>query len=262
MNGLLRSLRLLVLRAWLPIGIVVAWWLVSATSTSFYFPPLQEIFLEIWNQWILGPRLVSDLLPSLADFAIGFFTAILLGTVIGVLIGRSAIGQATVAPIINFFRALPSPALVPIMLALFGIGPNMNIAVIVVGAIWPTLLNTVDGVRALDTQVREVTRSYRLTRWQTVSQVVLPSAAPQIFAGYRISLQIAIILIVVSEMVGATHGLGYQVIESQQLFRVTQTWAGTIILGVLGYLLTSAFLLVERRVLAWHVRMRIATGAG
>ena len=118
-----------------------------------------------------------------------------------------------------------------------------------------------DGVRSVDPQVRDMVRSYRLSPWQNIWRVVLPSAMPQIVAGYRISLQISIILIVVSEMVGSARGLGYFVLESQQLFRVTSTWAGTIMLGVLGYLLTSIFVVIERRVLSWQIRMRAATGA-
>jgi ABC-type nitrate/sulfonate/bicarbonate transport system permease component len=181
--------------------------------------------------------------------------------VLGVILGRNAVLRAFFAPIINFFRSLPSPALIPIVLAIFGLGNSMSIALIAIGAVWPTLLNTIDGVRSVDTQLRDMSRSYRLSRSQVITQVVLPSAGPQIVAGYRISLQISIILIVVSEMVGATRGLGYFVLESQQLFQVAQTWAGTIMLGLLGYLLTSVFVIVERRVLRWQIRMREATGA-
>jgi ABC-type nitrate/sulfonate/bicarbonate transport system permease component len=201
------------------------------------------------------------LLPSLTNFTIGFGTSVLLGTAVGVLLGMSPVLRALFAPVLTFFRSLPSPALIPIVLGIFGIGAGMNIALIVLGAVWPVLLNTIDGVRSVDTQLREMVRSYRLTRRQVITRVILPNAAPQIFAGYRISLQIAIILIVVSEMVGATHGLGYFVLESQQLFKVTQTWVGTILLGIIGYSLTLIFLRIERRVLRWHIRMRQATGA-
>ncbi|GAA1469187.1 ABC transporter permease [Microbacterium thalassium] len=263
MNGLdLRHhLHVFLLRAWLPVAIIALWWFTSETNPSLYFPPLSEIVDEIVGQWIFGPRLVEDLLPTLANFVAGLTIALVAGTVFGVILGRSPVLRAFLAPIINFFRSLPSPALIPIVLALFGLGNSMSIALIAIGAVWPTLLNTIDGVRSVDTQVRDMARSYRLTPWQIISQVVLPSAGPQIVAGYRISLQISIILIVVSEMVGATRGLGYFVLESQQLFQVPQTWAGTIMLGLLGYLLTSVFVVIERRVLRWQIRMREATGA-
>lgn len=254
-------LRLFLLRAWLPVAIIALWWVTSTANPSLYFPPLSVIVDEIVTQWIFGPRLVNDLLPTLANFAVGLSIALVGGTVLGVILGRNAVLRAFLAPLINFLRSLPSPALIPIVLVLFGLGSSMSIALIAIGAITPTLLNTIDGVRSVDTQVREVVRSYRLTPWQNIFRVVLPAAGPQIVAGYRISLQISIILIVVSEMVGATRGLGYFVLESQQLFRVPQTWAGTIMLGLLGYLLTQIFVVIERRVLRWQIRMRAATGA-
>lgn len=253
--------RLLVMRAWLPVLLIVLWWVLSANSEELYFPPLETILTEFVNQWILGPRWRTDLIPSLLNLAAGFLLSIVLGTGLGLLLGMWPVGRAITAPILTFFRALPSPALIPIVLGIFGIGASMNIALIVLGALWPTLLNTVDGVRSLDGQVREMVRSYRLTRLQAIRFVILPNAGPQIFAGYRISLQIAIILIVVSEMVGATRGLGYYVIESQQLFMITQTWVGTILLGIVGYLLTLLFVAAERRILRWQIRMRAATGA-
>lgn len=256
-----RTAQLLLLRAWLPVAIVALWWVTSTASPSLYFPPLPDIVDEIVWQWILGPRLVGDLLPTLGNFAIGLAIAIIGGTVLGVVLGRSVVIRALLAPLINFLRSLPSPALIPIALVLFGLGNSMSVALIATGAIWPTLLNTIDGVRGVDQQVRDMARSYRLTGWQTISRVVVPGASPQIIAGYRVSLQIAIILIVVSEMVGSTRGLGYFVLEAQQLFKVTQTWAGTVMLGLLGYLLTSLFVVVERRVLRWQIRMREATGA-
>lgn len=247
--------RLFVLRAWLPVLVFVAWWVLSDNSESLYFPPLREIMESLVDDWILGDRWRTDLLPSLQNFFIGFGVSVVLGSVLGVLLGMSQVLRALFAPVLTFFRALPSPALIPIVLGLFGIGASMNISLIVLGALWPTLLNTIDGVRSVDTQLREVSKSYRLSKWQIITQIVVPNAGPQMFSGYRISLQLSIILIVISEMVGATRGLGYFVLESQQMFRVTQTWVGTILLGLLGYLVTLLFVKLEGRVLRWQIRM-------
>lgn len=258
---IVHGLQVFLLRIWLPVLIVGIWWVTSELAPSLYYPRLSAIVEEIVGQWIFGPRLTKDLLPTMGNFAIGLAIAMIGGTILGVILGRSAILRAFLAPAINFARSLPSPALIPIVLALFGLGNNMNIALIAIGAVWPTLLNTMDGVRSVDPQVRDMTRSYRFSRWQNVWKVVLPAASPQIVAGYRVTLQISIILIVVSEMVGAARGLGYFVLESQQLFRVPQTWAGTVMLGLLGYLLTVLFVAIERRAMRWQIRMREATGA-
>ncbi|GAA3777177.1 ABC transporter permease [Microbacterium kribbense] len=256
-----RGWRLVIMRAWLPIVLVSAWWIASSGSEALYFPPLQDIVTSLVDDWILGPRWRTDLLPTLANLGLGFGISVVLGTVLGLILGQWAVGRALLAPILTFFRSLPSPALIPIVLGIFGIGSSMNVALIVLGALWPTLLNAIDGVRSVDTQAREMVRSYRLSRWQAIRYVILPNAGPQLFAGYRISLQIAIILIVVSEMVGATRGLGYFVIESQQLFMVTQTWVGTILLGIVGYVLILIFVQFEKRILRWQLQMRAATGA-
>lgn len=247
--------KLFVVRVWLPILVVVAWWLVSERSESLYFPPLREILESLFNEWVVGPRWRTDLLPSLKNFSIGFGVSVVLGSVLGVLLGMSQVMRALFAPVLAFFRALPSPALIPIVLGIFGIGASMNISLIVLGALWPTLLNTIDGVRSVDPQLRDVSKSYRLSRWQVITRIILPNASPQMFSGFRISLQLSIILIVISEMVGATRGLGYFVLESQQLFKIVQTWVGTILLGLLGYLVTLIFVKLEQRVLRWQVRM-------
>lgn len=242
---------------WLPVAILVLWWTLSARNASLYFPPLSSILQTFAADWF-GPRFSIDLVPSVVKFLIGFTLSSVLGIGLGVLLGMSKRLSQALDPIIQFLRSLPPPALLPFALVVFGIGDQMNVAMIVLGAIWPTLLNTIDGVRSMSEQVRDMARSYRLTRMQTLVSVVLPHASPQIFAGLRTSLQLSVILIVVSEMVGATRGLGFYVLQSQQTFRVTETWAGTLALGILGYLATQTFLLVERRVLSWHAGMTAA----
>lgn len=251
----MKTVKLVLLRAWLPVAIIVTWWIASADSTSLYFPPLSEILSTVASDWF-GPLFLQHLVPSIGKFVAGFLIAITLGVIIGLLIGLSPLARAIADPLVQFLRSLPPPTILPIGILLFGIGPSMNIFVIVFGAIWATLLNTADGVRGVDLQVRDTAKSFRLTRFQRIRYVVLPAAGPQIFAGMRTSLQISIILIVVSEMVGATSGIGYSVLKSQQTFKIVDTWAATIVLGILGYLATLLFLQVERRVLAWQAGMR------
>lgn len=256
-----KGLRLFALRAWLPVALVALWWAASAGSDSLYFPPLSRILDILLSDW-LGAGLTEHLLPSLGKFLAGFLIASAAGVVLGLLIGTSATLAAAAEPIVQFLRSLPPPVLLPVGILVFGIGAGMNIAIIAFGAVWPTLLNTIDGVRSVDGQVREVSRSYRLTLPQQVRYVILPSAGPQMFAGLRTTLQISIILIVVSEMVASVNGIGYYLLNSQQTFAVAETWAGTLLLGVLGYLANLIFLRIEARVLRWHAGMRSVSGKG
>lgn len=245
------------LRLWLPILLIALWWFFSANSTNVYFPPLQQIWSTFVTDWV-GPRFGTDLLPSLGMFLVGFTIAAVGGIAIGTWLGLNEKAREATEPIVQFLRALPPPVLLPIGLLLFGITGTMNIFIIAFGSIWPTLLNTADGVRSLAPELRDMSVSYRLTKSQRLFSVILPNASPQIFAGLRVTLQLSIILIVVSEMVAATQGVGYYVLNSQQTFSVAQTWAGTILLGIIGYLATLVFLKVERQVLSWQTGMNQA----
>lgn len=253
----LRTAKFIAMRAWLPIVLVTIWWFASADSVSLYFPPLQTI-LEVFVRDWLGPHLWSDLIPSLGKLLAGFTISATLGIALGLIIGMNRVARAATAPIILFLRSIPGPVLVPFGILFIGIGASMNIFIIVLGAIWPVLMNTVDGVRSLDPQLADMTRSYRLTLRQRIQYVIVPNAGPQIFAGLRTTLQLSIILIVVAEMVASTNGIGYYVLYSQQTFAVAETWAGTILLGIVGYCAAILFLRAERFGLAWQYGMQDA----
>ncbi len=254
-STLTRTLTKVALRLWLPVLLVVVWWIGSANSQSIYFPPLQDIMTTFRQDWLFA-RFGSDLAPSLTRFALGFLIASVGGIVIGTLLGLNPRAKRATEPIIQFLRAIPPPALLPVALLFFGISSKMNVAIIVIGAIWPTLLNTADGVRSVDPQLGDFSRSYRLSFSERLFRVTLPSASPQIFAGLRTTLQLSIVLIVVSEMIGAVNGVGFYVLNAQQTFAIRQTWAGTIVLGLLGYVSTLIFLQVEKRALTWQRGMQ------
>jgi ABC-type nitrate/sulfonate/bicarbonate transport system permease component len=157
-----------------------------------------------------------------------------------------------VEPAFEFFRAVPPPMLVPLLAITLGIGDTAKIIVIVAGAIWPILLNTVEGVRAVDAVQRETATSYQLSTLQRVFYITLPSSAPQIMAGIRQSLSIGIILMVISEMTNASSGLGYRITFFQQNFMIPEMWSGIILLGFIGIVLAVLFQIAEHVVLGWY----------
>lgn len=237
-------------RTWLPVTIIVTWWLTTAGSDSFYFPSLQHILETFARDWF-SDRVVTDLLPSLRNLTLGFAIASIAGIGAGLLIGSIPRVAATLIPLIHFVRSMPPPVLLPVALLVLGAGTSMKITIIAFGAMWPTLLNTIDGVRGVAPELRLVSKAYHFTRWERIRYVILPAAGPQIAAGLRTTLQISIILIVVSEMVASTGGIGYYVLLSQQTFAVPETWAGTILLGLVGFVCNALFAVAERRVLHW-----------
>jgi ABC-type nitrate/sulfonate/bicarbonate transport system permease component len=227
------------------------WGLLSAGSESFYFPPLTSIlstFADIW----LFERIGSDVVPSLARMALGYGAAVIIAIVVGVSLGLMRRGRLVAGPIVEFLRSIPPPALLPFAILVFGTGTDMKVFIIAFVCLWPILLNTIDGVTGVDPTLRETTRVYGVSTIDRIRLVVMPAAAPQIFAGMRTSLSLALILMVISEMVASTNGIGYFVLQAQRSFNMPEMWSGIFVLGILGYGLNAGFVLVERRVLRWH----------
>ena len=135
----------------------------------------------------------------------------------------------------------------------------MKVFIIAFVCVWPVLLNTIDGVGGVDPTLRETSRVYGVPRRDAILRVMLPAASPQIAAGMRTSLSLALILMVISEMVASSNGIGYFVLQSQRSFAIPEMWSGIILLGILGYLFNAVFLLLERRTLAWHRGARAAS---
>jgi len=201
----------------LPVVLVLTWWVASSGSTSLYFPPLATIMSSFAEVWLFS-HFASDFLPSVEHLGEGFLLATVLGVLVGLILGLAPVIADAVAPVLEFLRALPGVALVPAALLLLGIGAKMQVVVIVSATVWPILLNTVDGMRT--------------------------------------ALSIGIIMIVFSELVGSTNGIGFQLLQAQRSFAISEMWASMILFGLLGYLLNIAFRGFERVVLGWHRGMR------
>jgi ABC-type nitrate/sulfonate/bicarbonate transport system permease component len=234
-----------------PLLVLVVWGLLSAGSESFYFPPLTSIlstFADIW----LFERIGSDVVPSLVRMGLGYGAAVLIAVVVGLSLGLMRRGRLVAGPIVEFLRSIPPPALLPFAILVFGTGTDMKVFIIAFVCLWPILLNTIDGVTGVDPTLRETTRVYGVSTIDRIRLVVMPAAAPQIFAGMRTSLSLALILMVISEMVASTNGIGYFVLQAQRRFNMPEMWSGIFVLGILGYALNAGFVLVERRVLRWH----------
>ena len=241
----------LVLELSVPILVLVAWGVWSAGSTTYYYPPLTDILETFRDTWVFE-RVGSDVVPSLVRMGLGYAIAVIAGVGVGLLLGLSPRSRRAAAPIIEFLRAIPPPALLPFAILVIGVGAGMKVFIIAFVCVWPILLNTLDGVGGVDPTLRDTTRVYGISNRDRVLRVMLPAAGPQIFAGMRTSLSLALILMVISEMVASTNGIGYFVLQSQRSFAIPEMWSGILLLGILGYLLNAVFVMIERRVLRWH----------
>lgn len=250
MNAYILQARRIGIASVVPVVVGVFWWFESANSQSAFFPPLQSIVANFPDTWF--QHFSSDIVPSLYRLAMGYLLAVVVGISLGILLGRLRMVDHALQPAIQFARSIPATALVPISITVAGIGDAPKIWLIVIVCAFPILLNTIEGVRSVNAGLEDVGRTFGLTRWQRIIAIQVPSASPYIFAGMRISLPIAIIMMIVTEMVGATSGIGFITLNAQQGFQIPLMWSGMILLGVLGALLNGAFVLVERRVLRWH----------
>jgi ABC-type nitrate/sulfonate/bicarbonate transport system permease component len=255
------------LARWLVLlAVAVVWQLVALQRQSVFFPPVTDILAEARRSWLSGPAssaflshaVADDVLPSLARLLAGWLLAMVGGVLLGIAIGLVRNLADYLDPAIEFLRAIPPPALIPIFLVIFGLGSDREIALIAVGVVWPILLNTIDGVRSVDPTLVDTGRAFRTGRLRRLALIVVPSAAPRIFAGLRISLSLALILMVISELVAATNGIGRTILDAERNFAFTRMWAVIVLLGVLGYLLNALLLMAERHLLAWHRGVRAA----
>jgi sulfonate transport system permease protein len=244
---------------WLFAVLLVGWWVWSAGSKSLYFPPLESIVKALWTQWVTGPAR-AEFASSLEHLAVGYAIAAALGIGFGAALWSLRYAREATSPYLYFLYVLPAPVLVPAALTLFGIGFTMKVVLIAFAALWPTLLNTLDGMRGVDAVKLDTSKVLGLPRWRNVLQVVLPAAAPQIVAGLRNSLQVAIILMVVSEWEASTDGIGYYIVNAQQSFDYVGMWSGIIVLAIIGIVANLLFVVAENRALHWYYGARAVEG--
>ncbi|MEV4400480.1 ABC transporter permease subunit [Nonomuraea sp. NPDC049607] len=251
-------------RLWVVPVVLVVWELLARLIGDSDFPPPLTIVTSMYEMWFSGPvshlflteDAVGNILPSLGRMFSGWILASLLGVLLGVALGRSKAATDYVDALFEFGRAIPPPLLLPLFVALFAgtahAQLSMQLATIVFGVIWPVLLNTIEGVRAVDRTYTETATVFGLSKGQRLRVVVLPAASPKIFAGLRLSLSLALILMVISELFGSTDGIGYQLLQAQRSFDGPGVWATIALLGILGYLVNGLFVLAEHRLLVWH----------
>ena len=196
----------------------------------------------------LQAHLEASLWRAIAGFGIGAS----LGVVLGVSMARSRFLQGLLNPLLQMFRAVPALAFVPLAIFWFGIGEVSKIFLISWGVFFPVWVNTYLGVRDANPLLGRAAASLGARGWRMLLFVVLPGALPFIIAGLRISLSVAMVLLVAAELAGAMFGVGYLIQMSQQVFRVDQMFTGLIALGLMGFLADFLFTRLIKRLLPWY----------
>lgn len=250
-----RNVGLWALEILVPTAVLLIWWVASAQSTSFFYPPLRTIADAFADNWLFE-RVGSDLVPSLVRLAVGFTLASIIGVAAGLALGRLPMLASLCRPLLEFFRFIPPPVTAPIFIVIFGIDDLTKILFIVFGVVWPVLLNAMDGAKSVDQIKLDAAMVYDFNRWQRFRHVIWPASLPRIFVGLRNGLAVGIIVMVVGEMLGSSNGVGYFVLEAQRTFQIPEMWAGMFMLGIVGYVLNLLFLAAERRTMYWYRGLR------
>ena len=242
-----------------PVAILAAWQLWAASANDAHFPRVTTILETFQDLWLFS-QFDDHVVPSLLRIGAGFVIAVVVGVAIGIPIGLSRRARVLAMPHVEYWRAMPPPALLPISIVLLhSIGNRQKVSFIAFFCLFPVLLNTIDGVRGIDPTMLDTARSYGVRGLERIRRIVLPAALPQIFAGMRTSLSLAVIMMVLTEYFSSTSGVGYVLLVSKNTFEMGPMWAAIVLIGLLGYLLNLLLILVERRVLAWHRGWRAAT---
>ena len=220
-----------------------------------YLPPASAMFAELGNQ--LGePAFWTDLGATLRGWATGLAIAMIAGVLIGVIIGSVGLLRDLTASTIEFLRPIPSVALIPLVVLLYGSQPTSALILVVYASFWQILVQVLYGVADVDPVVRDTARSYRFSRLRTVRTVVWPTALPYVMTGFRLAASVALILEITAELIIGVPGLGKAIGIAQSSGAVEKTYALVIVVGIIGVAVNLVARALERRTLRWHVSIR------
>ena len=237
--------------------LLVAWECAALVIDNNYILPslteIAEVLLHPAQPVLGGESLIANTLVSLKEVLTGFFCAAALAIPVGLLIGWSSEVQAYLNPAIQILRPIPPIAWMPFAIAWFGIGINSILFIIALGAFFPILINTVDGVRGIRVRWIEVAEMFHATTFEKLRTVVLPGAFPRIWTGMRVSFAIAWMCVVAAEMLpGTTAGLGFLIMYAYNLGQLDVIGAGMVVIGIIGLGADMLFRAGQARFFSWE----------
>lgn len=232
------------LRGLLPLALLLVVWQLLGSARSPYFPPPSTWARGLRDLWSSG-KLWPATLQTLSTFAIALGAATVLGTLLGLVVGASAKADRALGPTLEFARAMPPAAVVPIATLLMGYDTNMKVAVVTFAAIWPVLLNTSAGVRSLDPVLIEMARSIRLSPVDRTRKCVLPAMLPSIFLGVRVAAPVALVITLLVEIVTRIDGIGALIANAQRNYLSGQVFGLILVAGLFSFLVNGLVAMLQ-----------------
>ncbi|MFF1907221.1 ABC transporter permease [Kitasatospora sp. NPDC058218] len=240
-------------RALGPVLLLVLWWLASATGLldpQTLAPPTD--IAATFGDLVRSGELQEHLLISLRRASLGLGFGVAAGLLLALAAGLSRVGEALIDGTVQLVRSLPILALVPLAIIWFGIGEEVKVILVALGTLVPVYLNTHAGLTGLDPRYAELAQTVDLTAAGFLRRVALPGAAPGFFTGLRMSVTISWLVLVVSEQINASSGIGYLMTQARTFGRTDVIVVGLVVYGLLGLLSDTLVRLLERRALAWR----------
>jgi len=236
-----------------PVTVIILWFLVSLSGAvkPLFLPSPVEV-VEKLGDLILSGNIMPHLWGTFYRTIVGFLGAILIGVPLGIILGFWLPVYRCFEAVIDFFRSIPATALFPLFMLWLGIGDVGKIALIMFACSLIVIVHTYYGVKHGIIGKREVAKTMGASQFQILTKIVFWDALPGIFVGARISLSLALVLAVVTEMfIGTEKGLGHIIYDSHQTYRIPAMYAAILLTGILGYLLNKMILLSERWIIHW-----------
>ncbi len=220
--------------------------------TPDYLPPASSILAETFDL-LTDPSFLGDLWVTLQACLVGLLIATLVAVPLGLVLGLTDTAYKATIVVIEFVRPIPSVALIPLAILIYGRGMEMKVSLVVFACVWPILFNTIYGMHSVDPVAVDTARAFGLNRFQIAARVYLRSASPFIFTGFKIATSIAVILAVSAELLaGGSEGIGILMLEASSVGNQKTVYAITIVTGLLGVALLGVLGLLERRLFAWR----------
>ena len=221
-----------------------------------YLPPFSEIMVALFKETTTAVFWMA-LSDTLEAWAIGLVISIVAGVVIGIAIGSSRLLRSLTHSTIEFLRPIPSVALIPLAVLLFGSRIQSTLVLVVYASFWQVLIQVLYGVQDVDPVARETARCYGLGAWAQIRYVTWPTTLPYLMTGIRLAAAVALILAITSEVAIDTQGLGKEISDTESGGAVAIMYAYVIVAGIIGVVVNLGARALERRVLAWHSSVRV-----
>lgn len=232
----------------LPTPVAVFKKLIQYAEPQAAFDPANDKYIS----WLCSGELPHDLFASTQRVFIGFIIGGVLALPLGLLMGTSRLVYAIFNPIVQVIRPIPPIAFIPLSILWFGLGDPPAYFLISLGAFFPILVNTISGVRSVDSIYLRAAQNLGATGFVLFSRVILPAALPQILTGCRVGMGVAFIVVIVAEMIAVNSGLGYRILEAREFVWSDKIVAGMITIGLLGLAIDTGMDRINRRLLRWQ----------